>query len=104
MNLVSGKKLAVVALVLAMLALPLASYAADSAADVYKSKCTMCHGTDGKKMAGTKEFASPDYQKMSDTDLAAAISNGKPPKMPAFKGKLTDDQIKDLAKYIRTLK
>jgi cytochrome c6 len=41
---------------------------------------------------------------MSDADLAAAISNGKPPKMPAFKGKLTDDQIKDLAKYIRTLK
>lgn len=103
-NIVLGKKLAVVALVLAMLALPLASFAADAAADVYKSKCAMCHGTDGKKMAGTKEFSSPDYQKMSDADLAAAISNGKPPKMPAFKGKLTDDQIKDLAKYVRTLK
>jgi len=103
-NLVSGKKVAVVALVLAMLALPLASFAADAAADVYKSKCAMCHGTDGKKMAGTKEFASPDVQKMSDADLAAAITNGKPPKMPAFKGKLADDQIKALAKYVRTLK
>lgn len=104
MNLVFGKRLAVVAVILAMLALPLASFAADAAADVYKSKCAMCHGTDGKKMAGTKEFASPDIQKMSDADLAATITNGKPPKMPAFKGKLTDDQIKDLAKYVRTLK
>lgn len=104
MKLVSGKKLAVVVLVLAMLALPLASFAADAAADVYKSKCAMCHGTDGKKMAGTKEFASPDVQKMSDADLIATITNGKPPKMPAYKGKLTDDQIKDLAKYVRTLK
>ena len=104
MKLVFGKRLAVVAVILAMLALPLTSFAADAAADVYKSKCAMCHGTDGKKMAGTKEFASPDIQKMSDADLAATITNGKPPKMPAFKGKLTDDQIKDLAKYVRTLK
>ena len=104
MNLVSGKRVAVVAVVLSMLALPLASFAADTAADVYKSKCAMCHGTDGKKMAGTKEFASPDIQKMSDADLAAAITNGKPPKMPAYKDKLTEGQIKDLAKYVKTLK
>jgi len=103
MNRVSGKRLAVVAVVVSMLVLPLASFAADAAADVYKSKCAMCHGTDGKKMAGTKEFASPDIQKMSDADLAASIANGKG-KMPGFKGKLSDDQIKDLAKYIKTLK
>lgn len=104
MNLVFGKRLAVMVVVLAMLALPFTSFAADTAADLYKSKCAMCHGTDGKKMAGTKEFASPDVQKMSDADLVATITNGKPPKMPAYKGKLTDDQIKDLAKYVRTLK
>ena len=32
---------------------------------------------------------------MSDADLTAAITNGKG-KMPAYKGKLTDAQIKDL--------
>jgi len=104
-NLTPGRKLAIVAVALAMLALPLASFAADTAADVYKSKCAMCHGPDGKgKMAGTKDLASADVQKASDADLNATITNGKLPKMPAFKGKLTDDQIKDLVKYIRSLK
>jgi mono/diheme cytochrome c family protein len=40
---------------------------------------------------------------MSDSDLTGAITNGKG-KMPAFKGKLTDAQIKDMVTYIRTLK
>ena len=40
---------------------------------------------------------------MSDADLTGAIANGKG-KMKAFKGTLTDAQIKDLVTYIRTLK
>ena len=105
MNITLGKKLAVVVVALAMLALPLASFAADAAADVFKSKCAMCHGPDGKgKMAGTKDLGSAEVQKASDADLTATITNGKPPKMPSYKGKLTDDQIKDLVKYVRTFK
>ena len=48
MKLTLSKKLAVVVMALAILALPLASFAADAAADVFKSKCAMCHGPDGK--------------------------------------------------------
>jgi len=104
-NLTLGKKLAVAVVVLAILALPLASFAAEAAADVFKSKCAMCHGPDGKgKMAGTKDLGSAEVQKASDADLTATITNGKPPKMPSYKGKLTDDQIKDLVKYVRTFK
>jgi len=100
-----SKKLAVVVVAMAIFALPLASFAADAAADVFKSKCAMCHGPDGKgKMAGTKDLGSADVQKLSDADLAATITNGKPPKMPAYKGKLTDDQIKSLVAYVRTFK
>ncbi len=107
MNLALGKKLAVVALVLAILALPLAAFAADEGAEVYKSAkpaCSMCHGTDGKKMAGTKEFSSPDVQKMSDAEITSTIEKGKPPKMPAYTGKLTADQVKALVAYIRSMK
>ena len=105
MNLTLGKKLAVAVVVLAILALPLASFAAEAAADLFKSKCAMCHGPDGKgKMAGTKDLGSAEVQKASDADLTATITNGKPPKMPSYKGKLTDDQIKDLVKYVRTFK
>jgi len=100
-----GKKLAVVGVALAIFALPLASFAADAAADVFKSKCAMCHGPDGKgKMAGTKDLGSAEVQKASDADVAAVITNGKPPKMPKFEGKLTADQIKDMVKYIRSFK
>jgi mono/diheme cytochrome c family protein len=39
---------------------------------------------------------------MSDADLIKATKEGKG-KMPAFKT-LTDDQVKDLVQYIRSLK
>jgi mono/diheme cytochrome c family protein len=103
-----AKRLAVVLVVLAIIVLPLAAFAAEEGADVYKSAkpaCTMCHGTDGKKMAGTKQFASPDVQKMSDEELTATITKGKPEKkMPGYEGKLTPEQIKALVAYIRSFK
>ena len=105
MKLTLSKKLTVVVVAMAIFALPLASFAADAAADVFKSKCAMCHGPDGKgKMAGTKDLGSAEVQKASDADLTATITNGKPPKMPAYKGKLTDEQIKEMVKYVRSLK
>jgi len=98
------KLLAIVALLGLVMALALPPLAAADAAADYKAKCAMCHGADGmgKPPMGTN-LTAPDVQKMSDADLAAAITNGKG-KMPAYKGKLTDAQISDLAKYIHTLK
>jgi len=101
------KSLTSLALALAMLVLPAASFAGDAGADLFKSKCAMCHGPDGKgdtptgKAMKVKDFASEDIQKQSDADLSAAISNGKG-KMPAYKA-LTPDQVKDLVAYIRAV-
>lgn len=97
------QRLALFSFVLA-LALPQIA-AAQSGTDTFKAKCAMCHGADGsgKAAMGTKPLNSPDVQKMSDADLNAAITNGKG-KMPAYKGKLTDAQITDLVKFIRTMK
>jgi cytochrome c6 len=93
--------IALFSLVIALALPPMA--VADAAAD-YKAKCAMCHGPDGSKTTmGSKALGSADVQSMSDADLTAAITNGKG-KMPAYKGKLTDDQIQALVKYIRTLK
>jgi len=96
------QRIALFSFVIALALPPIA--AADAAAD-YKAKCAMCHGADGsgKASMGTKDLGSADIQKMSDADLTAAIANGKG-KMPSYKGKLTDAQISDLVKYIRTLK
>ncbi|HET7207027.1 MAG TPA: cytochrome c [Terriglobales bacterium] len=86
-----------------------ASFAADSGADLFKSKCAMCHGPDGKgetamgKKFGLKDLGSADVQGKSDADLNGIITNGKD-KMPAYKGKLTSEQIDEVVKFIRTLK
>ena len=93
-----------VALVALIAALAVPVLAQDKAADLYKSKCAMCHGADGTKtMMGAKPLSGAEVQGMSDADLNAAITNGKG-KMPAYKGKLTEAQISELVAHIRTLK
>jgi cytochrome c6 len=82
---------------------------ADEGADIFKSKCAMCHGADGKgetsmgKMMKLRDLGSAEVQSQSDADLIGIITNGKG-KMPKYEGKLTADQIKDVVKHIRTLK
>lgn len=86
----------------------LGAFAQDDAAALYKSKCSVCHGPDGKGSAagqkmGVKDFQSPEIAKMSDQEMFDITKKGKD-KMPKYDGKLTDDQIKSLVKYIRSLK
>jgi cytochrome c6 len=81
---------------------------ADDAEALYKSKCQMCHGADGKgspagQKMGVRDFHSPEVAKESDAELFKITKEGKG-KMPKQEGKLTDDQIKDLITFIRKLK
>jgi cytochrome c6 len=102
------KKLAIVVMSLATLVLPVASNAADENADLFKSKCAMCHGPDGagKTMMGEKlkipDLQSADVQKKTDADLKTIIAKGKD-KMPAYDAKLSKEQIDKLVAYIRDL-
>jgi cytochrome c6 len=95
-------------LVLAILLLFSASTRADDAASTFKAKCAMCHGADGSgntpagKAMKARDFASPEVQSETDAQLTDIVTNGRN-KMPAYKGKLTDDQIKGLIAYIRDL-
>ena len=93
----------------AILTLGMAGARADDVAALYKSKCAACHGADGKgdtpagKKLGARDLHSPEVAKMSDTELFDITKKGKE-KMPAYDKKLTDDQIKELIKYVRSLK
>jgi mono/diheme cytochrome c family protein len=84
------------------------AFAQSTGADIYKAKCLMCHGPDGMannpagKALKAVSFKDPAVIKASDAELFAAVKNGKG-KMPAENGKLTDDQIKTVIKYVRTL-
>jgi hypothetical protein len=55
-----------------------------------------------KQMHDVSRFNSPELVKASDADLIAATLNGKG-KMPAYAGKLTPAQVKEVIAYIRTL-
>lgn len=85
------------------------SLAADTGADIFKSKCAACHGATGAgdtamgKNLKLRDLGSADVQKQSDEELTNIITNGKG-KMPKYDGKLTKEQITEVVKYIRTLK
>jgi mono/diheme cytochrome c family protein len=81
---------------------------ADGAA-TFKSKCAMCHGPDGTgqtsmgKTLKLRDLGSADVQKQTDADLTKIINDGKG-KMPAYKTKLSADDIKAVVAFVRTLK
>jgi mono/diheme cytochrome c family protein len=84
---------------------------------VHVSNCQRCHGPNGKgdgpagKLLKTKPADWTNKQKMSglsDDYLFKIISGGggsvgKSTLMPAFKGKLSDAQIRDVIAFIRSL-
>jgi len=93
-----------------LLALLFSTYTfADSGADVYKTKCSACHGKNGAgdtmlgKNLKLRPLSSDDVQQQSDDELFTIISKGKK-RMPPFDRKLSRDQIHDLVKHIRSLK
>jgi cytochrome c6 len=73
----------------------------------YKAKCQSCHGADGTpnpgiaKMMGVKPASDASVKAHSEDEMIAITNNGKN-KMPAFKGKLSDDEIKSSVEYFRT--
>ena len=75
--------------------------------DIYKSHCVVCHGADGtgKTTLGQQLKASDlhgkEVQSLTDAQLKQVISEGKN-NMPAFRGQVTEAEIDDLVKYIRT--
>lgn len=101
-----GIRAAAVILLAAFIAGPAIAQA--PGADTYKAKCAMCHGADGlaaTPMAKTMKvlsFKDPAMVKAPDAQFIASTENGKN-KMPAYKGKLTDAQIKDVVAFIRAL-
>ena len=94
---------------ISMIAIMVASdMAIAQGADVYQSKCQTCHGTTGvpipevAKYVGVKPVTDPAVKGMSREQMISITTHGLG-KMPAFKDKLTDAQIKDAVDYFRSL-
>lgn len=88
--------------------------AADPKAN-WASNCAQCHGADGRantkmgQQLSAKDLTDPKVQaSFSDAQAAKVIKEGVKQggktTMKAFGGKLTDEEIKALVAYVRTLK
>ena len=83
-------------------------FAQSSGEATYKAKCQSCHGAEGMpnpgiaKAMGVKPASDPSVKSMSEAQMITDTTNGKG-KMPAFKGKITDSQIKESVDYFRSL-
>ncbi|HVI76293.1 MAG TPA: c-type cytochrome [Anaeromyxobacteraceae bacterium] len=79
--------------------------AADDGKALFAQKCASCHGPDGKgktpmgQKLGAKDLTHEDKEPLDE--IVKDIENGKPPKMAAYKGKLSAEQIKAVAAYIK---
>lgn len=81
-----------------------------SARKIYSEKCAKCHKEDGSGGVTQLEdgkikapnFTSERMKKDDGADWIETIENGaKEDGMPGFKDRLSDDEIKDLVKFIR---
>jgi cytochrome c6 len=96
------------------IATAMSSWAADAKA-LWAANCAQCHGPTGHadtkmgKTLNAKDLTDPKVQaEFTDAKATQSIKegvkqNGKTT-MKAFGGKLTDDDIKALVAYVRTLK
>jgi cytochrome c6 len=79
-----------------------------TAADIWKSRCQGCHKEDGHGKAEKKvpDLTGAKWQsKHTDDDVRAAIEKGSAdPKMPAFKDKMTAEQLDAMVAFVRALK
>jgi mono/diheme cytochrome c family protein len=83
------------------------SSAADGVA-LFDGKCALCHGKDGVGLPNWRSLGQPDFTKPewqnahTDEQIADSIKNGKGKFMPAFKGKLSDEETGAVVQRIRS--
>lgn len=107
------KKTTAITLILFVFSLALPAMAAEDGAALFKTKCAACHGKTGAadtpigKSKNIKDLGSTDIQSQTDAQLTEMIASGGPNKVKGhdYKAKgLTDEQVKALVTFIRTLK
>jgi mono/diheme cytochrome c family protein/uncharacterized membrane protein len=78
--------------------------------ELFRRHCVKCHGADGTGSQGRDrlpeipDFTNAPWQaRRSDGQLLASIIDGKGKEMPPFREKISEEQARDLAAYVRTL-
>ncbi len=89
------------AVIAAIAVLAVTSQALAKAPDVFQQKCASCHGGDGAGTPLGKKMGARDLKstKLPRTEIEKVIADGRG-KMPAFRGKLSHEEIATLSGYI----
>jgi mono/diheme cytochrome c family protein len=77
-------------------------------ANIFRQYCFVCHGVDGKGTAmrpvlpPIPDFTNPAFHKEhSDAQLMISILDGKGTLMPANRGRVTEEEARDLVAFVR---
>jgi cytochrome c6 len=71
--------------------------------EVYDLHCQTCHGMDGQSVEpGTPDFSRGESLYAPDVDLVQKLRDGNG-HLPSYRGLLTDEELRDVVAYIRTL-
>jgi cytochrome c6 len=77
-------------------------------ANVFRTKCVLCHGADGGgktplgKQLQAADLRSKEVQKRGDAELHKIIHDGQA-NMPAFADQLSESEIDQVLKHVRAL-
>lgn len=68
---------------------------------LFATTCGWCHSNGGRTAGKGPQLMGTT---LTDAEITSRIKNGKPGQMPAFGGTFSDDDIKAIVRYIRSLK
>ncbi len=73
--------------------------------DVFQANCAMCHGSDASGMMGMHPSLRGAVERLTLEGVDVTIRNGRDtrPPMPAFEGRLSDEEIADVISYLDSL-
>jgi mono/diheme cytochrome c family protein len=76
--------------------------AALSGAEIYKTNCASCHGDKGEGAEKGIPLTSGHALHHSEAEHIKQVTDGEVKKMPAFRGKLSAEEIKAVVDFVRS--
>lgn len=79
---------------------------ASAGASIFKSRCVLCHGSDGSgntplgKQLQAANLGSKEVQKQTNAELHKIVHDGKA-NMPSFADQLNDQEITQVVEFVR---
>jgi mono/diheme cytochrome c family protein len=74
---------------------------------LYDRNCAICHGSDGEAERigrGAVDLNDPDWQRRTSVEQIMRVVQEGRGHVPGWKGRLSDEEIRAVAEYVRSLK